>query len=145
MARVKIFFPDTKPIFSCALAVRIADINYGNHLGNDAVLSLIHEARMQMLSVWHYTELEAGGNGLIMSDVMIAYKNEAFYGEQLHIQIFCEAITERSFDLLYKIETVRNGQLIPIAHAKTGMVCFDYTAKKIAVMTTVLKTHLSGS
>lgn len=144
MARVKISFPDTQPLFICSVPIRITDINYGNHLANDAVLSIIHEARMQLLSSWGYSELEAGGNSLIMGDVMIAYKSEGFYGETLTIDIFCDELTDRSFDLLYRIKTRRNGEWVDVAHAKTGMICFDYTTRKLAVMTDTLKTKLQG-
>lgn len=144
MSRVKIKFPEHKPLFRCSIPVRIGDINYGNHLGNDAVLSIIHESRVQMLTHWGFTELNAGGNSLIMGDVMVAYKGESFYGDILDIAIYAEEITERSFDLLYHITTLRNGNTIQIAHGKTGMVCFDYEERKIASMTTMLKTKLEG-
>ena len=144
MARVKIKFPDQNPLFSCTIPVRITDINYGNHLGNDAVLSIIHEARMQLLQFFGFTELNAGGNSLIMGDVMIAFRGEAFYGDVLTIQVFAEEITERSFDLLYCISTERNGKQIEIAHAKTGMVCFDYHLRKVTLITPRLKSTLEG-
>ena len=144
MSRVKIKFPDQNPLFSTSIPVRISDINYGNHLGNDSVLSIIHEARVQMLCQWGYTELKAAGTSLIMGDVMIAYKGEAYYGEQLSVRIYAVEFTERSFDLLYEITTERGGQLTKIAHAKTGMVCFDYDSRKLASLTPELKSHLSG-
>lgn len=144
MGRVKIKFPAENPVFTCFVPVRISDINYGNHLGNDSVLSIIHEARMQYLAQWKYTELNAGGNSLIMADVMIAYKGEAFYGEVLNIQIFVENVTDYSFDLLYRISTIRNNREQDIAQAKTGMVCFDYHTRKIAVMTDDLKYRLTA-
>jgi len=144
MDRVKLKFPEQKPLFTSHIAVRISDINYGNHLGNDSVLSLIHEARMQLLAQWGYTELEAGGTSLIMGDVMIAYKGEAFYGEMLTIKLYASEITDRSFDLLYHISTNREGQAIQIAHAKTGMVCFNYSIKRIANLTPELKSRLTG-
>lgn len=144
MARVKLKFPEEKPLFTTQIAVRITDINYGNHLGNDALLSIIHEARMQLLAQWGYTELDAGGNSLIMGDVMIAYKGEAFYAEQLQIDIYAEEFSNRSFDLLYDITTLRAGRKVPVAHAKTGMICFDYTERKIATMKEALKSRLQG-
>lgn len=140
MARVKIIFPDNRSLFTCHIPVRISDINYGNHLGNDAMLSIIHEARMQWLSAHGFTELNAGGNSLIMSDVMMAYRGEAFYGEILQIEIFADEVTECSFDLLYRISTHRNGQNIKIADAKTGMVCYNYNTRKVALMQAALKT-----
>jgi acyl-CoA thioesterase FadM len=145
MARVKIKFPLENQLFSCTISVRITDINYGNHLGNDSVLSIIHEARMQMLQHYGFTELNAGGNSLIMGDVMIAFRGEAFYGDVLTVKVYAEEVTERSFDLLYHIGTVRSGQTIEIAHAKTGMVCFDYHTRKVAEMTTELRKVLMGS
>lgn len=142
MSRVKIKFPAENPLFTTTIGVRIGDINYGNHLGNDSVLSIIHESRMQMLKQWGGNELNIAGNSLIMADVMIAYKGEAFYGEQLTVSLFAEEVTDRSFDLLYHISTIREGSSKDIAHAKTGMICFDYNTRRIATITEELKTLL---
>jgi acyl-CoA thioester hydrolase len=143
MGRVKIKFPTEKPLFQVIIPVRISDINYGNHLGNDSLLSIIHESRMQLLSQWGYDELNAGGTALIMADVAIAYKGEAFYGDKLTVNIHIDEMTDRSFNILYHITTERDGQLKDIAHAKTGMLCFDYTLRKIDVVTEELKGHLT--
>jgi acyl-CoA thioester hydrolase len=142
MARVKLKFPDENPLFSTTIPVRVSDLNYANHVGNDAVLSIIHEARMRFFRSHGFTELNAGGVGLIMADVMISYKGESFYGDDLHINIFAEEITEFSFDLLYKITTERDYKTISIAHAKTGMICFEYTARKVTSMPPDLKEIL---
>lgn len=141
MSRVKIKFPSEKPLFTTTIPVRIGDINYGEHVGHDAVLSIIHEARMQMLHRWGYDELNAGGNSLIMADVMIAYKGEAFYGDSLVADIYLSELSLKSFDLLYRIATTSGKE---VAHAKTGMACFDYNTRKIAVLTDELKNRLSG-
>ena len=140
--RVKIKFPDQSPLASFQIPVRVGDINYGGHVGNDALLSIIHEARMQFLSSRGFTELEVGGHGLIMADVMIAYKGESFYGEALKVELFVDEYSNRTFDLLYRITTVRSCIEAVIAEAKTGMVCFDYNQKKIAEMSSELKTLL---
>lgn len=142
MSRVKIKFPAEKPLFETKVSVRISDINYGNHLGNDSVLSIIHEARMQMLQAWGGNELNITGNSLIMADVMIAYKAEAFFGEILDIMIYADEVTDRSFDLLYRIKTIRNNVAVDVAHAKTGMICFDYNMRRVALATDELKTLL---
>ncbi len=141
MGRVKIKFPTEKPLFQVIIPVRISDINYGNHLGNDSLLSIIHESRMQLLSQWGYDELNAGGTALIMADVAIAYKGEAFYRDKLTVNIYVDELTDRSFDLLYHITTERDGEIKDIAHAKTGMLCFDYKARKIDAVTEELKGH----
>ena len=82
MGRIKLTMPE-KFSFSCQIPVRITDINYGGHAGNDTILSLIHEARMQFLGHFGYTEMNVAGSGLIMSDVGIEFKKELFYGDQV--------------------------------------------------------------
>jgi acyl-CoA thioester hydrolase len=144
MARVKIKFPNEKPLFTTSIDVRIGDINYGNHLGNDSVLSIIHEARMRMLTTWGGTELDIAGTSLIMADVMIAYKGEAFYGEVLDVVIHVDECDGPAFDLLYHIKTTRNDKVVDIAHAKTGMICFDYNMRKITAMTDAMKSLLKN-
>src|SRR5580693_6651810 len=99
MARVKLKFPAENPLFTATIYVRIGDINYGGHVGNDAILSILHEARMQMLRSRGYDEMNAGGTSLIMADVMIAYKGEAFYGDMLTINIYAEELSSKSFDV----------------------------------------------
>lgn len=46
MARVHVQIP-AHTHFEATVPVRVTDLNYGNHLGNDALLSIMHEARMQ--------------------------------------------------------------------------------------------------
>jgi acyl-CoA thioesterase FadM len=99
---------------------------------------------MQFLRSHGFDEINAGGVSLIMADVMIAYKGESFYGDSLTIDIFAEEITEHSFDLLYRIMTVRENKVNNIAQAKTGMVCFNYDIRKIAEMTELLRKLLTN-
>jgi acyl-CoA thioesterase FadM len=143
MARVKLNFPTQKPIFTAQIPLRITDMNYGNHLGNDIVLSIMHDARMQFLSSLGYTELEVGGCGMIMADVMIAYRNEGYYGDVLTVELFTDEVGSRSFDFMYKITTTREEKLIEIAQAKTGMVCYDYKAGKVCSIPATFRTQLN--
>jgi acyl-CoA thioester hydrolase len=130
MARVKLVIPKNK-IFNTNIAIRITDINYGNHVGNDALVSIVHEARMQWLTKNNFTELNIGGAALIMADLAVEYKAESFYGDTLNVAISIGEITKISFDIFYEITTTRNDKKILIANAKTGMVCFDYEARKV--------------
>jgi len=129
MARIKIDFPDNI-IASIKLKVRIGDINYGNHVGNDAFVSLIHEARLQWLLQNNFSEFNAGGTGLIMADLGIEYKKEAYYGEEILIEIGTGEIARVSFELYYQLSTERNQEKVLLAKAKTGMVCYNYDLKK---------------
>jgi acyl-CoA thioester hydrolase len=131
MPRIKIDIPERK-IFSTTIPIRITEINYGNHLGNDALISIIYEARMQWLASANYTELNVAGASLIMADLAVEYKGEGFYGDILTIHIAIEEIQKVSFEIYYEITTTRNKKNILIAKAKTGIVCFDYGSRKIA-------------
>lgn len=126
MARLKLILPESF-LFSTTIAVRITDLNYGNHLANDKVLSILHEARMQFFQHYGYSELDFAGVSVIMGDVAIEYKNQAFYGDQLLIEISVQDFSRVSFDIAYKIST--KDKLI--AKAKTGIVTFDYKNNKV--------------
>ena len=133
MARIKIELPESFS-FSCQIPVRITDINYGGHAGNDTILSIIHEARMQFLKSMGYTEMGFGGVGLIMSGVSIEFKSELFYGDLVIASVVAGEISRIGFELLYKLEKLRPAdgeRKVLIATAKTGMICYDYEKKKI--------------
>jgi acyl-CoA thioesterase FadM len=128
MARVKITIPE-KWLFDCTIPVRIADINYGQHLGNDALVSMLHEARVQWLQALNYSELNIEGTGLIMADLAVMYKNESFYGDLLLFKLYLGETSAVSFELVYEVINLQQKQ---IAIAKTGMVCFNYALKKVS-------------
>src|SRR5690349_830578 len=106
MARIKLTLPGDFP-FTTTIPIRITDLNYGNHVGNDAVLSLIHEARMQFLASHGYTEMQFAGVGMIMSDVAIEFKSELFYGDKVLASVAAGEISKVGFELYYKLETLR--------------------------------------
>lgn len=133
MARIKIITPE-KIIDTINIPVRIGDINYGNHLGNDSLVSIIHEARIKWLSKNGFSEMNIGGCGTIMNELAVNYLNESFYGDTLIIQISIGEISTISFELYYNITTLRADKELKIAKAKTGMVCYDYENKKIAAV-----------
>jgi acyl-CoA thioester hydrolase len=142
MSRVKIDIP-ADFTFSTNIPVRITDINYGGHVGNDTMLSMLHEARAQYLAHYNYTELNCGGPGLIMSDVAIEFKNELFYGDIIIASVTAGAFSKVAFDVYYKLEKHGSNGNITIAVAKTGMVCYDYAAKKIVSIPPEVKEKLT--
>lgn len=143
MGRIKLTITGNR-LDTVTIPVRITDINYGNHVGNDAIVRMLHEARVQWLHKNGYTELEFAGCSLIQGDLAVEYLNESFYGDTLIIEIFASDCTRVSFDLLYEIHTIRNSQQIPIARAKTGLLCFDYQSRKVCSMPDAVKKLLGG-
>lgn len=142
MARIKIDLPQQFS-FSTSIPVRITDVNYGGHVGNDTILSIIHEARVQFLK-WHgYEELNLEGVGLIMSEVAIEFKSELFYGEIITASVTTHDFTGVAFDIYYKLAKKTTNQDIVVAIAKTRMVCYDYSKKKIVPVPTEVKARLT--
>lgn len=141
MARIKIEMPSVK-LAELKIPVRITDVNYGNHVGNDAFVSIIHEARLQWLKQHGFSEMDFGGTGLTMGDLAVEFKKESFYGDIIDVTIYCGEIARVSFELYYQLSTIRNGAAVVLANAKTGMVCFDYTVKKTASITDKAKSIL---
>lgn len=138
MARIKIELPATFS-FSTSIPIRITDLNYGGHVGNDTILSLIHEGRVQFLKQYGLEELKFAGAGLIMGDVAIEFKSELFHGDIVKIWVTASEFTKVSFDLYYKLEKP-TGEAV--AFAKTGMICFDYTNKKIVSIPAEVLTRM---
>lgn len=141
MSRIRINIPASFS-FTTHIPVRITDLNYGNHVGNDAILSILHEARMQFLAKFGYTEMEFAGVGMIMSDVGIEFKNELFYGNTVIASVGAFDFTRVGFDLYYKLETRKEEKTILVALAKSGMICYDYEKKKIVAVPEEAKRRL---
>ncbi len=143
MARIKIEIPE-KIHDKLNIRVRITDVNYGNHMGNDALVGIIHEARVQWLDKMGYNEMNIEGASIILSDLAVCYLSESFYGDKLEISMAVGEFTTAGFELYYLIETMREAKKITIAKAKTGIVFYDYKAKKIASIPDKFKSRISS-
>jgi acyl-CoA thioester hydrolase len=142
MPRVKIDLPDSFS-FSTVFTVRITDLNYGAHVGNDKVLSFVHEARVRYLQSLGFTELNLAGVGLIMADAALIFKNEIYYGDELLISIAAVEYSRVGFDLIYRIEKKSDESMQTVAVIKTAMICFDYGLKKVVPLPEAAKDKLS--
>jgi acyl-CoA thioester hydrolase len=128
--------------FTTEIPLRITDVNYGGHVGNDSMLSLIHEIRVQFLRHHGYTEFQLAGVSLIMSEVTIEYKAELFYGDVLRASVAPNEFSRAGFDLYYKLEKQVDEKWIPVTFARTSMVCYDYSLKKIVTLPKEVCTRL---
>lgn len=159
MSRVEIIFPDVTH-FNTELDVRIGDVNQGNHLGHDRMITMIHEARIQFFRALGYEELDIDGVGTLVADLAISYQNEAFYGDHLRFDISVQDISRKSCQFIYRVVRVSGSSAVQgiegvkatekpkgeaesgdvssnhvksdelIALAKTGVVFFDYALRK---------------
>ena len=142
MSRIKLELP-ADFTFSTNIPVRISDINYGGHVGNDSILAMIHEARVRFLDQLGFKELQVGNGGLIMRDVIIEFKRELFYGDTVKASVKAGDFSTSSFNFYYKLEKESANRPVLITAARTGMVCYDYQSKKITLLTEEVKSKLS--
>ncbi len=131
MPRVKIESPESY-VHESLLTVRVTDLNYGNHLGNDRVLGYTQEARIQFFKSHNMSELDFWGTSLIQGDAAISYRSEGFLNDQIKIEIAVNDVTNSSFDLVYRLTNETTNQVLALA--KTRMVCFDYDTRKVTAI-----------
>jgi acyl-CoA thioester hydrolase len=143
MNRIKVILPDTFS-FSTILTIRITDLNYGGHVGNDSFLSLIHEAREQFLLSHGYKELAADGVGLIMADAALEYKKELNHGDKVKISVAARDFDKLGFDVYYLLEVVNGNETIVAGKAKTGMMGYNYTLRKRQSIPETVVSKLGG-
>ena len=124
------------------LSVRIDDINYGGHLGNDAVLSLMHEVRIRFLKEYGYSELNIDGAAVIMVDAVIQYRSEGFHGDQLIAEVAVMDFQNTNCDFYYRLTNKDTGK--EIARAKTGIAFYDYERKKTISVPQQFKSKFQG-
>ena len=127
MARIKIELPD-RFAFSTEVPIHIGLINYGHHLDNAALLSLVSEARVRFFKSLGYTELDVDGVGIVVADAAVQYKSEAFHGEVLVFEMAPDDFNKYGCDLVWRATDKASGR--EVARGKTGIIFFDYGARR---------------
>jgi 4-hydroxybenzoyl-CoA thioesterase len=77
-----------------------------------------------------YTELDIEGLGILITNLIVNYKNEAFYSDNLLINIGLGCVKRTSIDLIYHAivqETKKE-----IATALTTITFYDYQRTKVS-------------
>lgn len=113
--------------FTIPYIVRVADVNYGGHVSNAAVLSFFQDARIAYLGhLGAFSELDLGGCGLILPEAHVRYLAEMFLGDELKIGARVTEVRNSAFVMSYRIE--RQGTAA--AEGTTHLVAFDYQVRK---------------
>ncbi len=140
MGRIKISLPE-KFQFKTEMKLRVTDINYGGHLGNDSVLSIMHEARIRFLSSMGYSESDVEGSGIMMTDCHINYTSQGFYGDEINIYVASQNPERNGCDFIYRI-TNKNTSA-EIARGTTSVIFFNYSSKKLQQIPEKFKVKIS--
>ncbi|MFO8142868.1 MAG: thioesterase family protein [Marinobacter sp.] len=132
MARIKLEFPDSAFCFETRMPVRITDINGANHLGNDALISMLSEARAQLLVEYGIEETDQNGMGIIVTDLATLYQGESFYPDLLRFEVGLMDFNNYGGDFVFRVTKAEGGQ--PVALAKYGFVFFNYQTREVTPM-----------
>jgi acyl-CoA thioesterase FadM len=126
MPRIKLSEQDTYE-FQLPLQIRPQDVNYGGHLGNDNLISMVGAARAYLFHSLHLSELDLGDGetGLIITDMAVNYRAEAFMFDELRFETHIGEIERSSFRMFHRI--TREGKLIALV--ETGIVTYNYREK----------------
>lgn len=131
MARLQIEIPGNFP-FSTEITLYLSHMNYGGHLDNALLLSVVSEARARFFKSLGYSELNVDGVGIIVSDAALQYRSEAFHGEVMVVGMTATEFGSKGCDLLWRMHEKTSGR--EVARGKTGIVFFDYATRKIAAV-----------
>ena len=120
--------PTEKCLYRETLTIRIGDINYGGHLGNDRILAYCHEIRVNYLAALNMSEKDFFGAGLIMRDSAVLYKAEGFQGDRVSIGLYADHFWRYGFSFIYALKHQADGG--EMARVQTGMIYYDYRERK---------------
>ena len=105
VSRVSIALPETFQ-FTTELPVLISQVNSGNHLGNDALISLMNETRVRFTRRQGFLENDvARGLTMVNADLAVLYQSEAHYGEVLVVSIAAVNFHRCGYDFVYSAIT----------------------------------------
>jgi len=129
VARIKLSFPDDVFVYETLMPVRITDINGANHLGNDALISMLSEARAQFMVKYGVEETGNKDVGIIVTDLATMYQSESFFPEMLRFEVGLMDFNKYGGDFVFRVTKAEGGQ--PVALAKYGFVFFDYQRREV--------------
>ncbi len=128
MTRVRLD-PPSPVLFSTPMDVRVTDLNYGRHLGHMELVGLLHEARVAFLREHGYAEFDVEGLALMVVDLAVSYRSEAFAGQTLVIDLGIALEGSRGAEIGYAVRDQKTSTLVALA--KTGIVFADPVARKV--------------
>jgi acyl-CoA thioesterase FadM len=129
MPKVKVEEQPRYP-FTVELEVRVADLNYGAHLGYDRILGLAHQARLVLFDRLGVNEMDLGDGrtGIVAADVAASYLGEAFVSDVLVFEIRPVEVGRVGFRLSHRVTHASNGK--KVALIEIGFVGYDYEQRR---------------
>lgn len=142
MERVKLEFPEAAIRHRHPLSVRVTDMNYGQHLGHDTVISLMHEARTHALAALGFTEGDLGGYPCVAADLAVQYQAEARWPDALVAETAIPEPGRRAITVFHRLQRPADARTVATARI-TLMLVNPESGRSVAVPET-LRAALAG-
>ena len=137
MQRIRLEFPSEAVVHRHSLSVRITDMNYGRHLGHDALISLLHEARAAALDSLGVKEWDLGGYPSVVADLAVQYQGEARWPDTLIIETALAGVQRKALTVFHRV--VRESDQRLIATARLNLLLVDIeTGRPVSIPASVL-------
>jgi acyl-CoA thioester hydrolase len=142
MPRIRLIEQETYR-FSYSLQVRPQDINYSGHVGNDNLVSLVGAARAYVFHSLGFSEIDLGDGqtGVIMTDLAVNYRSEAYLFDDLSIETQAGEFGRSGFRMFHR---VRRGEKT-VALVETGFATFNYASKKVVPIPQAFLGAITGA
>jgi acyl-CoA thioester hydrolase len=141
MARIQIEILEQFP-FVTEVGLYLSHMNYGGHLDNALLLTVISETRVRFFQFLGFTELNIEGVGILVADAAVQYRSEAFHGEVMVVRMGAVEFSKHGCDLLWCMNEKSSGR--EVARGKTGIVFFDYAARKVMPVPEKFRARLAA-
>jgi len=112
------------------LQVRPQDINYSGHVGNDNLIAMTGAARAFAFHEMGVSELDLGDGrtGVIMTDLAVNYRAEAFLFDELSIDTHFAEVGRSGFRMFHRVRKESR----TVALVEAGFATFNYREKRVS-------------
>ena len=131
-------------LFSTKISVQVNHLNYGNHLGYDAVLSILQEARLRWLKTLDQTcsEINIQNNiGWVVKQVNINYNSDAKYADDLLVRLYIDEYAK--IKLCLRHEVINKTTNKNLCDGNILLVFFDFIRNKPVQMPEIISDFLN--
>jgi acyl-CoA thioester hydrolase len=141
MERVRLAFPEADLVHRHVLGVRITDMNYGRHLGHDALVSLLHEARSQAFAAMGLDESDLGGCQSVVADLAVCYQAEARFPDTLVVDTAVPPPEGRAITVFHRLRREDDARVV--ATARLNLLLLDPVSGRSAPLPEGLRRILA--
>ncbi len=136
-------FDDGVFVFETVMRVRNTEIDVGQYLTLESLITLLSEARVRFLYSKGINEINSEYQGLIVSNLQLNVISRVRAREALLFEVGVEQISQKSGKMAIKVTRMYDGSLV--AKARKGFIQYDYRSNKAISFNSEVKGALDQS